>query len=68
MKHRPVEAISCVTNLRFNRFGKATRGRWKALSSISVAGWSGSAAVGGWLIATCLASREGFSKVNFCFP
>eukprot|EP00434_Breviolum_minutum_P015343 symbB.v1.2.013521.t1/scaffold795.1/size259473/13 len=29
---------------------KATRGRWKALSSISVAGWSGSAAVGGWLI------------------
>eukprot|EP00435_Cladocopium_sp_Y103_P015959 s4495_g3.t4 len=29
---------------------KATRGRWKALSSVAVVGWSGSAAVGGWLI------------------
>eukprot|EP00928_Gymnodinium_smaydae_P055449 TRINITY_DN38990_c0_g1_i1.p1 TRINITY_DN38990_c0_g1~~TRINITY_DN38990_c0_g1_i1.p1 ORF type:complete len:490 (+),score=100.30 TRINITY_DN38990_c0_g1_i1:91-1560(+) len=29
---------------------KSTRGRWKALSSITAMGWSGSAAVGGWLI------------------
>lgn len=29
---------------------KAQRGRWKALGSITAMGWSGSAAVGGWLI------------------
>jgi len=29
---------------------KATRGRWKALNSVTSLGWSGSAAVGGWLI------------------
>lgn len=31
---------------------KAQRGRWKALGSVTVMGWSGSAAVGGWLIDT----------------
>eukprot|EP00928_Gymnodinium_smaydae_P017758 TRINITY_DN16789_c0_g2_i1.p1 TRINITY_DN16789_c0_g2~~TRINITY_DN16789_c0_g2_i1.p1 ORF type:complete len:497 (-),score=32.95 TRINITY_DN16789_c0_g2_i1:137-1564(-) len=29
---------------------KSQRGRWKALESITAMGWSGSAAVGGWLI------------------
>jgi len=29
---------------------KATRGRWKALTSICAASWSGSAAFGGWMI------------------
>ena len=29
---------------------KASRGRWNALSTVGVVGWSGSAAVGGWLI------------------
>lgn len=29
---------------------KSTRARWKALNSVTAAGWSGSAAVGGWLI------------------
>merc|ERR1719203_420268 len=29
---------------------KSQRGRWKALNSITSAGWSGSAALGGWLI------------------
>lgn len=29
---------------------KATRGRWKAVTSIAQESWSGSAAVGGWLI------------------
>merc|ERR1711988_1476270 len=29
---------------------KSQRGRWKALNSITGMGWSGSAAVGGWLI------------------
>jgi len=29
---------------------KSSRGRWKALESITAFGWSGSAAVGGWLI------------------
>ena len=33
-------------------YRQATRGRWKALSSVAVVGWSGSAAVGGWLIET----------------
>lgn len=36
---------------------QATRGRWKALSSVAVVGWSGSAAVGGWLIETWRASK-----------
>lgn len=35
-----------------SRWLQETRGRWKALSSIAVAGWSGSAAVGGFLIET----------------
>jgi len=29
---------------------KAQRGRWKALGSVTAMGWSGSAALGGWLI------------------
>lgn len=29
---------------------KSTRARWKALNSVTSAGWSGSAALGGWLI------------------
>ena len=39
------------------RCRQATRGRWKALSSVAVVGWSGSAAVGGWLIETRRASK-----------
>lgn len=39
------------------RCRQATRGRWKALSSVAVVGWSGSAAVGGWLIETWRASK-----------
>merc|ERR1712100_530117 len=31
---------------------KATRGRWKALTAINGATWSGSAALGGWLLDT----------------
>merc|ERR1719359_648275 len=31
---------------------KSQRGRWKALGSITAMSWSGSAAVGGWLIDT----------------
>lgn len=35
---------------------KAERARWKALSSVTAAGWSGSAMIGGWLI-----DRYGFA-------
>jgi MFS family permease len=38
---------------------KSQRGRWKALNSVTALGWSGSAAVGGWLI-----DKYGY---GFCF-
>ena len=54
--HREYRDISCRGVARCRQ---ATRGRWKALSSVAVVGWSGSAAVGGWLIETWRASKGG---------
>ena len=58
--HTQGTALICGTFLVAACRGRqATRGRWKALSSIAVVGWSGSAAVGGWLIETWWAPSQG---------